>query len=219
MADAVAEALRRRLGIAGVRLNDNAKTLLSLRGSHLTGLRISLHRDLLQDADALEDLPAWIHGRTITPRLRAAIDRVFAAQREQQRATSAPALEPLEGPLDLPATYRRIHDTWFGHLPLIPIGWARERHGALRHIRFAAFHRQPPRISVNPRVDQPWVAKAWVDFLIFHELCHHAQHCRPIPGESPHGSRFKSWERRFPRWQDAVAWEKAHIDRFLAPMD
>ena len=216
MADQDLEALRQRLGVAEIRLNDNARTLLSLRGNRLTGLRISLHRDLLQHHEALEDLRIWVGKQTITPRLRAAIDHVFARQRELQRATTAPVLDPLNGPLDLAETYRRIHDTWFAHLPLIPVTWARERSGRLRHIRFAAYHRKDSRISVNPRVDQPWVARLWVDFLIFHEICHHAQACRPIPGETPHSARFKAWERRFPHWEQAVAWEKANVDRFLA---
>ena len=216
MADLDLRALATRIGASEIRLNDNTKTLLSLRGTPRTGLRISLHHRLLQHPDALEDLRLWIQGRTVSPRLRGAIDQVFISLKETQRATVAPVLEPLNGSLDLQATYRRIHDTWFSHLPLIPIGWARERSGRLRHIRFAAFHRVGARISVNPRVDQPWVARLWVDFLIFHEICHHAQACRPIPGETPHSARFKSWERRFPQWEQAVAWEKAHVDRFLS---
>lgn len=221
-ADPRVEALNRLLAglVRHVRINRNERTLLSLRGSRGEGLRLSLHHGLLDHPQALAELPAWVrgHGRTVGPTLRAAIDEVFRGLAATRRATPAavPEFAPLGGPVDLQALYGEVHGAWFPHLSRPPIAWGPRRPGGRRRIRFAAYHRRPvARIVVNRLLDQPWVAREFVAYVLYHELCHHAQAAAPVRGETPHSPRFKAWEARYPRFRELLAWEKAHLDRFL----
>ncbi len=205
-----------------VRLNHNDKTLVSLRGSVREGIRLSLHHRLLDHPAALAELPGWIkaRGRKPGPELNRAITLVFdgmAAERRTDPAT-LPVFAPLGDPLDLPVLYDGIHATWFPQLSKPPVAWGPRRHegGRRRRIRFAAYHRRPhARIVVNRLLDQPWVAREFVAYVLYHELCHHAQALDPVRGETPHSTRFKQWEARYPRFRELLLWEKAHLDRFL----
>ena len=208
--------------VAQVRINRNQRTLLSLRGSRWQGLRLSLHEGLLDHPQALAEIPAWVraHGRATGPILRSAIDTVFrglAAERRRQPLL-IPEFAPLAGPVDLPTLYHEVHTQWFPDLSRPAITWGpRRRLAPQRRIRFAAYHRRkPPHIVVNRLLDQPWVAREFVAYVLYHELCHHAQACDPIRGETPHSARFKAWEARYPRFRELLLWEKAHLDRFLS---
>jgi hypothetical protein len=151
--------------------------------------------------------------------MRAALDAAGRALRTRERAAEpAIQLEPLGGPLDLEAAFARVHARWFPQLPRPAVAWSRlvVKPGR-RHLRFASYRRAPsPLVLVSPRLDQPWVARDFVDFVLYHELCHHAQACDPRRGETAHSSRFRSLERRFPDWAVLEAWERQNLDRFLA---
>ncbi len=207
--------------VSSIRINHNERTLLSLRGSRTEGIRLSLHQGLLDHPAALAELPAWIRGRGRVPgaALKLAIDTVFISLAKKSRGdlTTAPYFEPLGRPVDLEALYAEIHGKWFPKLTRPPILWGpRLRPTRRRHIRFAAYHSRPQaRIIVNRLLDQPWVAREFIAYVLYHELCHHAQACDPVRGEHPHSPRFKEWEARYPRFDELLLWEKAHLDRFL----
>jgi predicted SprT family Zn-dependent metalloprotease len=71
-------------------------------------------------------------------------------------------------------------------------------------------------VLVNPRLDQPWIARCFFEHVLFHELCHHAQACAPVRGERPHSQRFRAMERSYPYHAEAQAWERSHLDRLLS---
>jgi hypothetical protein len=201
-------------------LNDNRTILISLRGDFRRGLRLSIHRELLDHPAALADLPRWAAagGRAASPAIRAALDQAGRALRARERQSQPPLeLEPLGGPLDLREAFERVHAAWFLGLPLPEVGWSRTvRKPNRRHLRFASYRRRPtPLVLVSPRLDQPWVARAFVDFVLYHELCHHAQACDPKRGETAHSARFRAWERRFPGCELLLRWERENLDRFL----
>jgi len=205
-----------------LRLNQNRRLLVSLRSDRGDPV-LSLHEHLLDHPAAMIDLLAWVRrgGRGSHPVLRAAMRVVFESLRHDE-GVNAPPLPPLPvlgGPLDLEAMFNRVHATWFTHIPKPPILWSRGRNATKRqqHIRFGCYRRSPspPSISVHPRLDQPWIAVCFVEHVLFHELCHHAQACRPIRGEAMHGKRFRDWERRYPNHVLALAWERAHLRHLL----
>ena len=217
--DCLAEELLTLLALHGVRrlrLTRNRRTMIGLRGTLGHALTLSIHQDLARQRERWPDLVTWVKvgGRKLPDALRIAMDAVFAAQ---QRASPVPDLEPLGGPCDLQGIADRVHRTWFAHVPAVPVIWGRNAPlRQRRQIRFGSYRRRPPSITVHPLIDQPWVAERFVEFLLFHEYCHHAQACRPIRGEAIHSTRFKSWEARYPHLADALAWEKASLRRFLA---
>lgn len=221
----LADALARLPRPVGVRLNRNRRLLVSLRMEGGKPI-VSVHEGLLQYPDALDDLIAWIArgGRGRHPVLRQAMRTVFDQMQAQQRqGVDVPALPPLPtvgvDPLPLDLWFNRIHGTWFAHVPRPSVGWSRSTgNRPQQHIRFGCYRQRPsPLITLHPKLALPWVAVCFVEHVIFHELCHHAQACRPIRGETAHSDRFRSWERRYPQHELALAWEKAHLHRFLNP--
>jgi hypothetical protein len=205
-----------------VRTNRNRRLLVSLRADR-GAATLSIHEDLLDHEAALVDLVAWVRrgGRGRHPQLRAAMAVVFAGQRLQE-GVDAPPLPPVavrgSEPVDLPALFARIHATWFAHVPIPAVEWSRGRGVARRqrHIRFGCYRRHPrPLVTVHPRLDQAWVATCFIEHVLFHELCHHAQACKPLRGEAMHGRRFREWERRYPHHALALAWERVHLHHFL----
>jgi hypothetical protein len=202
-------------GITAIRLTHNRRLLLGLRGVRGRAVTLSIHHDLASQREHWNDLVRWVAagGRELSRTLRAAMDEVFA---RQQRALPLPDLAPLGGPCDLPAIARHVHGTWFPHLAPVPVVWGRNAPaGRRRQIRFGSYRRRPAGITVHPLVDQPWVAYRFIEFILFHEYCHHAQACRPQPGETAHSARFRAWEARYPHRDVALAWERAALPRFL----
>jgi predicted SprT family Zn-dependent metalloprotease len=213
----------RRSPSCHVRLNQNAKTMLSMRHRRQGGRVVSIHAGLLDYATALRDVLDWIasDGRRMTRDLRAALQAVWRDQRQAELINHPLVLPPLDVitvPFDLAAMFAYVHSTWFSHLPRPAIHWARRGpRRTLTSIRFACYRARPhPLIVVNPRLAQPWVAKIFAEHVLYHELCHHAQACAPIRGESPHSQRFRTLESQYPHHQLAIAWERAHLVRFLA---
>jgi hypothetical protein len=205
-----------------LRLNRNGKTMLSLRGRQGASV-VSVHAGLLDHPDALAELPAWIiaNGRRTSPRLRSALQSVWRQQRLQTAVSERvdfPTLETLPPAFDLESLYDHVHRTWFAHLTKPAIRWARNGpRRTLTCIRFACYRSRPqPLIAVNPRVARPGVPKVFVEHVLYHELCHHAQANAPIRGEPPHSRRFRTWEAQYPHHELALTWERLHLERFLA---
>lgn len=216
------QELATRCPTCRLRLNHNTKTMLSLRGGRQGGSVVSVHVGLLDHAEALADLPGWVasNGRRTTPRLRQALQHVWRDQRRIDIAgerAAFPALEAMPSPFDLEREFARIHATWFAHLPRPPVRWGRNSpQRTLTSIRFACYRRRPiAEVVVNPRLARPWVPKIFVEHVLHHELCHHAQACAPIRGEPPHSRRFRQWEAQYPHHQLAVTWERLYLERFL----
>lgn len=215
--------LAHRCPSARLRLNRNAKTMLSLRHRRQGGSVVSVHVDLLDHAVAVCALPEWVasQGRRLAPELRSALQEVWRSQRRQELVREPavlPPLEPIPVPFDLSLMLSEVHGAWFAHLPRPAVRWARSSpHRTLTSIRFACYRARPqPVIVVNPRLARPWVAKVFAEHVLYHELCHHAQACAPIRGESPHSRRFRQWETQYPHHDLAIAWERVHLERFLA---
>lgn len=206
-----------------LRLNHNAKTMLSLR-SRQGGSVVSVHVGLLDHPEALGELPEWIasNGRRTDPRLRQALQDVWRGQHQRRIATvpiNLPVLETLAEGFELQAVFAQVHGTWFPHLSSPVVRWGRHSpRRRLTSIRFACYRSRPqPAIVVNPRLAQTWVARIFLDHVLFHELCHHAQANAPVRGEPPHSRRFRQWEAQYPHHDLARTWERLHLERFLSP--
>ncbi len=222
--DPDAARLRDHLSAAGlavtVRITRNRRVALSL-GGRPGAWRLGIHRRMVDDHDCLAALPAWIaaHGRGRHPGIRAALNRLAQTERERAlaRLGPAPVCEPVGASVDLAADFQRIHATWFSDIPPPTINWSRDTGGRqLRQIRYGSYRRgDPARIMIHPRLAQPWVARVFLDHVLWHELCHHRQALTPISREKPHSARFRAWERTFPDHALAMRWERHHRLRLL----
>lgn len=225
-----------QLAAAGIRLelNDNLRLLLALRHDKAGGLYLGIHYALLEEPRSEEELLRYAlrHGRGGFRRLDAAMGRVFdrICARREVMPQSPPAGTTIErsagGPpaigtdFDLAAMAATVHATWFADLPRLPVRWSKSP-GDLRQLRsihFGTFRSRPePQIRIHPRLGRPWVASCFVEHVLHHEYCHWRQHRHPIRGERIHSPRFKAWERAYPRYAEALAWQRANLNRILAP--
>lgn len=221
--EALAAACARVLPGCRLRLNRNRRTMLSLRGQRGGRWTVSLHAALLDEPQAVAELPTWVaaHGRRTGPALRQALRAAWlTAQAATDGSTAADPVVVEDLPtighrIDLQAELDRLHGGWFAHLSKPEIRWARQAHRRLSHIRFGSYRRDRALISLHPRLAQPWIARAFVEHVIFHELCHHAQACDPRRREPPHSPRFRAWEQRYPQHAAALAWERRNLARLL----
>lgn len=214
-AESVAQFLETQGLRVAVRVHRNRTIALGLRGR--TGAwRLGIHAALLEDPALIEALPAWITagGGGRHPVIIQALTRLDARLIANLPPVEA---EPLGKPWNLPKEFVRIHATWFADLPLPEVDWSRDSHRSRqRHIRFGSYHRGPPaRVLLHPRLNQPWVAKVFVEHVLYHELCHHRQACQPVRREKPHSQRFKQWERTYPHHALAIAWERSYRHRLM----
>ena len=207
-----------------VRLNRNQRTLLSLRGQRHGGWTVSLHVSLLDHPVALADIPAWVgtRGRVSSPTLRQTLQTVWSEQHRiivsstEEPGPLPPMLQPLGAALDLEVALGHVHRTWFPQLSRPAIAWGKASHRRLSHIRFGSYRRAPsPLIRIHPRLGRPWIARAFIEHVLFHELCHHAQACSPLRSEPAHSPRFRAWERSYPHHDLALSWERQHLVRLL----
>jgi hypothetical protein len=221
-------ALQRRLEheapVGRLRLNRNSRTMISLRGRPKSWT-LSMHVGLLEQDGALAEIPAWVrgNGRFTSPQLRQCLQEVWQRQRALDVIDAGDlalglSLPTLDGPLALEDEFSAVHSRWFSHLSKPGIAWSRSSgRRRLTHIRFGSYRRAPrAQVLINPRLNQPWVARCFVEHVLFHELCHHAQACMPVRGEPPHSARFRSLERTYPQHEQAQAWERSHLDRLLS---
>jgi hypothetical protein len=71
-------------------------------------------------------------------------------------------------------------------------------------------------IRVHPALDQKWVPRYFVAYIVYHEMLHHV-----IPGSrglgrvNLHPPEFKQREREFRYFQRSLDWEKKHVTRLL----
>jgi hypothetical protein len=97
----------------------------------------------------------------------------------------------------------------------IAITWGRDGRGS-KTIRFGSFDFDQRLIRVHPALDESWVPRFFVEFIIYHELLHAV--CPPEGqrnGRRIHTDEFQRLEREFPRYEEAMEWESEHLERFL----
>lgn len=107
---------------------------------------------------------------------------------------------------DLPAD---ISITWGGR--------GNPRRKRRRSIRFGSWVEDTRQIRIHPLLDQEWVPEEFMQFLIYHELCHAA--APPFTDSTGrqriHHAAFKALESRFPGREKMAALEKMIFERLM----
>ncbi|MCC6214701.1 MAG: hypothetical protein IT376_07515 [Polyangiaceae bacterium] len=122
---------------------------------------------------------------------------------------------------DLLTVLADVNDRYFGSaLGDVLVTWgrrARPRTGtARRTIKLGSYSVSERLVRVHPVLDQPWVPRYFLSYIVYHELLHHV-----VPGAtvrsrfSLHTAEFARREREFRHYERAIEWERRHIDRLL----
>ncbi len=202
-----------------VELTDNAWTMVSYR--RVSGrLHFRLHHMF---ARAHEQVMRALAG--FTGRNRRAHGRAIDEYVRENRDLIRPATPRAEPPLstrgrvhDLADIYAALNARHFQNRVHARIGWGRRSQGGRkRSIKMGVYFHDQKVIRIHPALDDERVPRHFIDMVVFHEMLH--QIFPPaVDGAGRrivHGKDFRVAERRFPGYERARAWEKAHLHLLL----
>jgi hypothetical protein len=87
---------------------------------------------------------------------------------------------------------------------------------ARKTIKLGSYSAVDRLIRIHPALDQKWVPRYFVAYIVYHEMLHHV-----IPGSrglgrvNLHPPEFKEREKQFRFFERALQWEKGHVARLL----
>jgi len=97
------------------------------------------------------------------------------------------------------------------------IAWGNRPPDRRRHsIRLGTYTHDHALVRVHPGLDQTFVPRYFVAFVVFHELLHHV--LPPVRRGGRvlyHTTGFRERERAHPDYERSMQWERDHIDRLL----
>jgi hypothetical protein len=202
-----------------VELTDNAWTMVSYR--RVSGrLHFRLHHMFARAHEPVMRALAGFTGRNRRVHGRAIDD--YVRQHRDLIKTAVPRAEP---PLatrgrvyDLLDVYGALNARYFDDSVQARIGWGRRAPGGRRRsIKMGVYFHDHRIIRIHPALDDERVPRHFVDMVVFHEMLH--QVFPPsTDGEGRrivHGPEFRAAERRYPGYERARAWEKAHLHLLL----
>lgn len=221
--DLAAHLIRKIGARVVVTLTENATTMVSYRWKAADEVHVRIHRMFLESEMAILDaVSAFVRGnrgaasRPMDDYIRDNRHKI----RRRERRLDAARLRPPEGDVhDLGEMRARLNRRFFGNHVTARITWGRQPpRRRRRHIGFGAYYRDLDLIRVNPLLDQRWIPKFFVEYIVYHEMCHAFLAFDLFGRDGIHTPRFRELERRYPRFDEALAWERENLDRLLGAM-
>jgi len=122
---------------------------------------------------------------------------------------------------DLEAILAALCARFFPESAGVTIRWGRwSGRTRTRSIRFGAYLPGQQLIRIHPALDQDFVPRFFVEFIVYHELLHHVLPPRRVNGRYQiHSPAFRQHERQFPAYAEAMLWRKRSLRRLLASND
>jgi len=218
-APALEQALARDAGReVQVVLTDNRSVLLSVRRAS-GGPLVRLHHMFLHAPTAVIAALA----RNIRRRGPAACGEVrrFMNQnlhRVRRTPKEMPPVVTRGRVYDLESVYADLNLRFFGGRILVPITWGRGVGRARRGgLTFGSYDPVLALIRIHPVLDRPAVPRYFLESVVHHEMLHHQMGgVSDRAGRTVYHTRaFREAEARFPRHQEALAWEKQNLPDLL----
>lgn len=136
--------------------------------------------------------------------------------------TPRPAASPGAGRFfDLEQIRDEVNARYFERRVAARIQWSRGEAARRRgSILFGSYYRAPSDevglIKIHPALDQDWVPRGFVEFVVHHEMLHAVVPTRCIEGRRAfHPPEFRRRERAYPGFHQWRRWEKENLGRFL----
>jgi hypothetical protein len=195
----------------------NTRAMLSVRT--VSGVRhVRLHAMFATaPAAVLRAVSRFIQGDASA---RGAIDRFVAAHTAPAEVRPRP---PRARGLvhDLDEILNEVSRRYFDGAVRVPIGWSRQGHArrtrGRRTIRLGVYLVHAQQIRVHPALDQRWVPRSLLAWVVFHELLHHVIPIGRSRGKrSIHSAEFRALEASFEGHAQALGWVRENLPRLLA---
>lgn len=214
-AEVLAFRLSKDLGVA-VRLSvtDNRSTMVSFRRAP-GHLRLRVHHMFLDAPEPVVQAIADYAGRG-RRKAGPVLDDYIRAQQpriRQERHAKESVLNPRGRWFDLRAVFNRLNEEHFQGGIQADIGWGRMPGKRRRKsIRLGVYDHQTREIRIHPALDRPDVPMYFVEFIVFHEMLHQLFPSSGTDGRRVHHPRaFRDREKAFPRYAEALTWEKQNL--------
>lgn len=201
-------------------LTDNERTMISTR-NHRGRYVVRVHHMFL---DAPPPVVAALGGylsQTDPDAPRLLFDFI-KSQRQRIRRRTEPRTTALrvDGQHhDLTAILGQLNRQYFDDEVQARIGWGKQsgpRKRMRRSIKLGSYRSADALIRIHPVLDAAWVPGFFVAFIVYHEMLH--QVVAPTVRGSRreyHSPEFRARERQFLAYDEAIAWERAHLRRLL----
>jgi hypothetical protein len=120
---------------------------------------------------------------------------------------------------DLLGLFDDISERYFSGTMNVLITWGKRpttKAKKRKTIKLGSYSAVDRLIRVHPALDQKWVPRYFVAYIVYHEMLHHV-----IPGSrglgrvNLHPPEFKEREKEFRHFERVLAWEKRHVARLL----
>src|SRR5271154_1011261 len=120
---------------------------------------------------------------------------------------------------DLLALFERTNARYFDGSVTALITWGKRGTSKSRDrktIKLGSYGLADRLIRVHPALDQKWVPRYFVAYIVYHEMLHHV-----IPGSrglgrvNLHPPEFKEREKQFRYFERALQWERRRVARLL----
>ena len=120
---------------------------------------------------------------------------------------------------DLRAIFDRLNRKHFrGRLRGYNVVWGRRRkHRPKEYFIFGSIQEEDRVIRINPWLDQPFVPRWFIEYILYHEMLHAVVPDKPGRNgrREIHTEEFERRERQFPSYRRAQRWEEENLARFL----
>jgi hypothetical protein len=214
-AEALHAYLVHRAGVAlQLRITNNVSTLISLRPAPGGVMKLSLHHMFLDaPPEVRKALAAWVR----RPRARKpgdVLDDFIRAQAHLVQRPTKPRQQRLitQGKHhDLQALFDRVNAEEFGGAMTAAITWGRMPPPRKRRsIRFGSYSPAENLIRMHPLLDQEFVPRFFVEYIVFHEMLHEFFGIEETASgrRSIHPKVFRDRERHYKLYDLATAWLK-----------
>lgn len=120
---------------------------------------------------------------------------------------------------DLRAIFDRLNARYFrNRLRGYSVVWGRKRKQRPKeYFVFGTIQEEDRVIRINPWLDQPFVPRWFIEYIMYHEMLHAF-----VPDEigsdgrrRVHTEEFYRREKEFPGYRRARRWEEENLERFL----
>lgn len=119
---------------------------------------------------------------------------------------------------DLQAIFDDLNRRYFGGAIDARITWgARSRRRRRRNsIKMGSYSVEDRLIRIHRTLDRAFVPRFFVEWIVYHEMLHQVHEAPIVKGRRRfHTPAFLADEARFERYDEARAWERAHIEELL----
>jgi len=203
-----------------LRLNRNRSTFLSIRAQRDGSYKVSLHECFLHaDEQILETVGRFIQSGKSADRnlLR---DFVQNQKLEKPPEQQNLKLKTRGSTYDLKLISTHLNEMHFQNELNFQITWnnrAPSRKKRVRQMTLGKCYFSDQLITIHPILDQVSVPQTFIEFVVFHEMCHLAVAPKKMTNGNmlAHSPDFKLLERSYPNYDIAKIFEDKHLPKLI----